>query len=282
MKKVKSKKNIMNKSNLLVLLMLCISSLSFSQVGIDNDNPKATLDVTGKPATISAADGIIAPRLTGNELKAKDNAYSIQQQGAIAYITAAASPTTTKTANVTSAGYYYYDGSLWKALLSTPVSFATIGDVKNGFQATDHDGWIKLDGRLISTLTATQQTQATNLGFGTNLPNATNAFLVQNGGVLGAVSGSNTKTLTQANLPNVTLTSSSDGNHSHTVPDTTYSQLAPFGGGGRTTWEYEAGVTRTTSANGLHSHTVPLGGSNTPLDITPRSVSVNVFVYLGN
>ena len=96
------------------------------------------------------------------------------------------------------------------------------------------------------------------------------------------MSGSNTKTLTQANLPNVTLTSSSDGNHSHTVPDTTYSMLAPFGGGGRTTWEYEAGVTRTTSTNGLHSHTVPLGGSNTPLDITPRSVSVNVFVYLGN
>ncbi|MCC5613216.1 hypothetical protein LC612_42695 [Nostoc sp. CHAB 5834] len=35
-------------------------------------------------------------------------------------------------------------------------------------------------------------------------------------------------------------------------------------------------------AAGTHTHTVPLGGSGTALDITPRSLSVNTFIYLGN
>ena len=89
--------------------------------------------------------------------------------------------------------------------------------MKSGIQTIDHEGWIKLDGRLISTLSVTQQSAATAMGVSGNLPNASNAYLVQNGGGMGAVSGANTTTLAQTNLPNVnfTGTAASAGDHAH-------------------------------------------------------------------
>jgi hypothetical protein len=55
---------------------------------------------------------------------------------------------------------------------NAPFNQFNYGDVKTGFQTADHNGWIKLDGRAKSTLSSSQQTQATSLGIGTNLPNA--------------------------------------------------------------------------------------------------------------
>jgi hypothetical protein len=177
-------------------------------------------------------------------------------------------------------------GVTWKKISgNAPMTVTNYGDVKTGFQASDHNGWIKLNGRAKSTLTTTQQAQATALGIGTNLPNATNAFLVQNGTTLGSVSGSNTKTISQANLPNInfpTATTSTNGDHSHSFTrpngDQTYNN-----GSGNTWWGGSWGSTNYTSTNGAHAHTVTVssGGSGTALDITPQSLSVNTFIYLG-
>jgi hypothetical protein len=69
--------------------------------------------VASKPNDNTKIDGLIAPRLTGDELKAKDGLYVAAQTGTIIYATAAANPTTAKTVNVTNPGYYYFDGTLW-------------------------------------------------------------------------------------------------------------------------------------------------------------------------
>ena len=98
-----------------ILSILLFPAFAFSQVGINTNAPKATLDVVGKSTDNTATDGIIAPRLSGNELKAKDALYGVNEKGALIYATAAASPTTTKTVNVTATGYYYFDGSIWQA-----------------------------------------------------------------------------------------------------------------------------------------------------------------------
>jgi len=167
-----------------------------------------------------------------------------------------------------------------------PINQYTIGDVKTGMQSADHNGWIKLDGRAKSSLSSTQQTQATLLGIGTNLPNATNAFLVQNGTTLGSLSGSNSKIIAQTNLPNInfpTATTSTNGDHSHYFNrpngDQSYSN-----GSGNTWWGGSWGSTNWTSTAGAHTHTVTVssGGSGTALDITPQSLSVTTFIYLGN
>lgn len=105
---------------LLLAATIAVSSIAYGQVGINTATPKATLDVTSTPADLTKPDGFIAPRLTGAELKAKDANYDVPQTGTIIYVTQALLPvdTTTKTANVTAVGYYYFDGSLWKTLTS--------------------------------------------------------------------------------------------------------------------------------------------------------------------
>jgi hypothetical protein len=171
---------------------------------------------------------------------------------------------------------------------NAPFNQFNYGDVKTGFQTTDHNGWIKLDGRLKSSLTSSQQAQATSLGILTILPDATNAFLVQNTASIGTVSSSNTKTILQANLPNVTLngTTGADVGHTHTIPFTTSTMNLSWGvttGGGA---GYNTAGTTTTSSSATHTHpftTSSLNGgiTQTTLDITPKSLSVNTFIYLG-
>jgi hypothetical protein len=94
---------------------------SNGNVGIATANPVATLDVVGSPTVASSLDGVIPPRVTGNQLRAKT--YTASQTGAMVYVTAADSSPTGQTINVTSTGYYYFDGSLW-VKLTTSSSFA--------------------------------------------------------------------------------------------------------------------------------------------------------------
>ncbi|WP_298115589.1 hypothetical protein [Flavobacterium sp.] len=171
----------------------------------------------------------------------------------------------------------------------TPAA-VSFGDVKTGLQTADHSGWIKLDGRLISTLTTTQQTQATALGIGTNLPNATGSVLMQNGTTLGSVSGSMNKTIAQNQLPNVTLsgTTSSNGDHNHSyVRTSNVGEIVAGGSGAVVVGQENSNVGATTGNAGTHTHTLTTSSINggvtqQTLDVTPQSLSVNTFIYLGN
>ncbi|WP_345208634.1 hypothetical protein [Chryseobacterium ginsengisoli] len=99
----------------LPLLVLC-SSLSYSQVGINNTDPKATLDITAKTTDASKPEGLIAPRLTGDQIRNKNAQYDTAQIGAIIYATTADSFPTGKTVNITAPGYYYFDGIAWQKI----------------------------------------------------------------------------------------------------------------------------------------------------------------------
>ena len=199
--------------------------------------------------------------------------------------------------------------------VATTALAATPGDVKSGFQVNDHGGWIKLNGRAVNTLTTTQQAQANLLGFTTNLPDATNVVPIQNGAAMGAVSGNMAKTIAQANLPALTLTSS--GHDAPAVTTSSFDAAAATTnaalnfsdevGIGPRTGQIAAGGTGqyyvrgdTTNVRNYnhthtvdlpahthtvdlpnHTHTVALGGSGTPLDVTPKSMSCNYFLFLG-
>jgi hypothetical protein len=73
------------KKQTLLLATLLSSAFTFAQVGVNIQTPHATLDVTGKPADASSLDGVIAPRMTGAELRAKT--YTATQTGALIYVT---------------------------------------------------------------------------------------------------------------------------------------------------------------------------------------------------
>jgi len=254
---------------------------SAGHIGIVNNKPKATLDISGNPNSVSIPDGIIAPRINRADLIAKA-AYTTAQKGAIVYITDLSGTTNAATTRITEVGYYYFDGNKWCSMNSTGFNF-TYGDIKTGVQIADHNGWVKLDGRATNTLTQSQQIQASVLGIGANLPNATNAVLIQNGNALGSISGSNERTLAQNQLPNVSLNYSRLS--SYTTDGITGSSSGTFGTTGTTSaligWSGNGRINFTSSNN---NQTSSLNGAvaQQVLDITPKSMSINTFIFLGD
>lgn len=214
-----------------------------------------------------------------------------------------------------------YDRVFYKMVAGNlPINQFNLGDVKTGIQSGDHNGWVKLDGRLKSTLTASQQLQATALGIGNNLPDATDAVLVQSSGSLGSVTGSMSRTIAQNQLPNVTptitvgnttATMQTAGAHNHSVrivPNSTggYANGYPYAfKTGMAPNEGDADITdrvlnafyANTNIIGnadAHSHIIDAHGhtatstsinggvTQQSIDITPRKLVVNTFIYLGN
>lgn len=113
-----------------ILASVLISTCLYSQVGIGTDSPKTTLHVvTTSPTNTTIADGFLAPKLTGDELKAKDNLYLDAHKGAIIYATEPISviPGSGKTVNVIQSGYYYFDGTVWVYFLKPDTTNSNRG-----------------------------------------------------------------------------------------------------------------------------------------------------------
>ena len=245
------------------VLLFFIPTTIFSQVGIGTNAPVSS----AKLEVASTTQGFLPPRMT----TAQRSSISTPASGLMVF-------------DVTTNSIWYYDGASW---INT-ASVATYGDIKTGIQTSDHNGWIKLDGRSKASLTSAQQSRATSLGIGANLPDATDAFLVQNGSSLGSVSGSNNKIIQQSNLPNVTLSGNTDvsGVHNHSLGFSNSSINAGWAVGGGSAGYLVSGAA-STSYSGVHSHTLTTssingGVSQVSLEITPRSISANMFIYLGN
>lgn len=103
------KQNPMKK--IFYFISILTSVFAFSQVGINTIAPGSTFDVS-KSTDAAVADGVLVTRMTGDELKAKDALYLANQNSALVYITAVPNPTTAKTINVKTPGFYYYDSSI--------------------------------------------------------------------------------------------------------------------------------------------------------------------------
>ena len=271
--------------NKLISLLFLISFNIYGQVGIGTDTP----DVSTILHLESSNKGLLIPKLSETE---RNNIVS-PPIGLLIYQTDEIE------------GFYSYTSSNNWSKISMYSEVNTFGDIKTGIQPDDHSGWVKLDGRPKSRLTTSQQNAASALGIGNNLPDANNAYLVQNGGNLGTVTGTNTKTISRANLPNVTLTSSSNGVHQHALPfaanssgDDVFDDV--FGSSTLTADDTEQGLELFNTSDskdaegtekhylnreeGDHNHTIDLNGNvtQTNLDITPKSLSINTFIYLGN
>ena len=168
-----------------------------------------------------------------------------------------------------------------------PKASPSPGDIRDSYTTTDHDGWYLLNGRNISTLTATANAVAISLNFTSVLPDFSGYYAkAANNESLSAVGGNASYTLTKQNMPNFAISGSTvaGGSHSHTATDRTTHGGGPIWGhatDGTVNWfDY---TTRTTSSNGAHTHTLSLNsnGSGQAFGLTPAFIAVNTFVYLG-
>ncbi|WNI36451.1 hypothetical protein [Chryseobacterium sp. SG20098] len=116
---------ILKKKNSITVIVL-FSQIVYSQsagVGINTTTPKSTFDINGKKdysglAVSTDIAGLQAPRLTRAELTNKGDAlYNTDQRGAIVYITDISGGNVIgQRSNITSVGYYYFDGSFWQKI----------------------------------------------------------------------------------------------------------------------------------------------------------------------
>ena len=187
-------------------------------------------------------------------------------------------------------------------LTAAPYALAVIGtapayfgDVKTSYQTADHAGWVLLNGREKTTLSPAQQARATALGIGANLPSDDGRVLAGTltGQTLGPTTGAGAITIAQNNLPNITLTTPSGGDHAHTNFSLTTPNIANSSAGGTlylTSSPITAGLSNLnatvsgTANGGNHTHTVSLNGgvAQVPLSVPPPAALVlNFFIYLG-
>ncbi len=151
-------------------ILLLFSLVLHAQVGINTTDPKANLDVVGNPTNTSSPDGIIPPRLTRNQLISKSTVYNVDQIGALVYVTDTSGTTNTATANVTAAGMYFFDGSVWQRIDSYAETTHTVSTSANTLTST-------VDGVTDTTsLISTVQ----NTSSGNNLNTSINGILGSN------------------------------------------------------------------------------------------------------
>lgn len=122
----------MNKRIHFFIILLSVS-FTYAQVGINTNDPKATLDVIVETQNINKPFGIIAPRITGVQLNNSNDLFGSDQNGTIVFVTSSAETTTGKSKNVTERGYYYFDSTLdngsgsntglWVALKNSPINY---------------------------------------------------------------------------------------------------------------------------------------------------------------
>ena len=270
-----------------IFYLLFTASVQSQSVGINttSPNPEAILDIC------STDKGLLLPRLL---LVTTDNAapLSAHVEGMIAYNTVTS---VVHTPVSVYEGLYYNDGVQWNQMGPNTIA---VGDLKHSLETADHKGWFLLNGRNKTTLPTVAQNNATGIGIGATLPNSADRFIKTTNGseAMQATGGSNTITLSQADLPNVTYntTTASNGSHSHSFMDshnnvktlglaTNVLPLVPLISetvGADDIWP---NTLYTTVSNGNHSHTVtvPSGGGGQSINATPKHLVTNVFIYLG-
>ena len=178
---------ITKKTLCIAIALLTVGATIYAQdarVGINNTSPNTTLDVSGQKDTsgnliTTDMTGLQAPRLTRAELSAKGDAlYGTSQTGAIIYVTdISAGNATNQRINVTSTGYYYFDGSVWQKFNNGNNNWALTGNASttagtNFIGTTDANDFVT----KTNNTERMRITSGGNVGIGTGTP-ATDALL---------------------------------------------------------------------------------------------------------
>ncbi|MGC4040275.1 MAG: hypothetical protein QM710_05695 [Flavobacterium sp.] len=102
----------------IVLLISFIAFSGYAQVGVGTTTPESTFDVVAllPTGTSSTVDGILIPRVDRQRAQSMAGITA----STLVYVNSIATGTATGTAvNISSTGFYYYDGSVWQKITTT-------------------------------------------------------------------------------------------------------------------------------------------------------------------
>lgn len=119
------------KTKNLTLCLFIMGGFANAQIGINTSTPQATFDITAKTTDGSKPEGVISPRLTGDQIKASDAVFGSAQKGTLIYSTTAVTTPSVKTINITAEGYYYFDGSIWQKMSGAGAAGTSPWDLEN-------------------------------------------------------------------------------------------------------------------------------------------------------
>ena len=204
----------MRKKLLSVVFSIAFYS-AYAQVGIGTTAPKATLDVVGNPDDVNSLDGILAPRMTGDQLADKE--YTSDQDGAMVYVTSPATSLNGQTADVTAIGLYVF-GSTQNKWLSVDQSISKWSLSGNEITASDFLGTLNAMNLPIRTNNVERFSFTTN-GQLTFLKNGSaGAIMIGEGsdGDAGDIAIGN-NTLSRGSGDNIAIGSSATANKPNTI-----------------------------------------------------------------
>ncbi|HEY4540370.1 MAG TPA: hypothetical protein VIG94_10220 [Faecalibacter sp.] len=144
-----------------------------AQVGIGTSEPKSSLHIVGQSNLSNVADGVIAPRISKQNLANKANGvYTLDHVGSVVYVdtitTVNSGPSLSQVSNIKTLGYYYFDGQRWQPIAGDTTNDAWINNETNNRVelATTSKGEAR------STNTNLYIQDAGNVGVGTQAPSA--------------------------------------------------------------------------------------------------------------
>ncbi|MBT2623635.1 FISUMP domain-containing protein [Chryseobacterium sp. ISL-6] len=117
---------------LYLLPIVLIGALFYGQVGINNVDPKSTMDIQSKTTDGSTSEGFLLPRVTGNALHAAEAAtvYGADQDATLTYVTDAPDPAnrTGQVEGMDAPGFYYFNAgsNRWVKMLASGTNTAEV------------------------------------------------------------------------------------------------------------------------------------------------------------
>lgn len=267
-------------------ILVTVFCLFNAQVGINTNDPKITLDVVGSPADTSKLDGVIAPRITGEQLRAKS--YTTSQDGAIVYVQTADTAPAGQTINVTAIGYYYFDKTLGSQGQWVKMGNGSAASAGITLTTTGTSGLATLTGTTLNipnyTYTLPIASASTlggvKIGSGINVAADGTISAAGTGGTVTSFSAGNLTPLFTTNVTNETSTPALAFTFANAPANSFFGNR---GSAAAAPAYYTAtSITADSSASGATSPLTITGGSNALVNSTGTTLAVNNTAPLWN
>lgn len=190
----------------ITVLILFISFFGYSQIGVGTTNPDATLDIIAtNPTGVSTnVDGILIPRVDRQRAQSMTGTVT----STMIYVNSIATGTAVGTAiNITSIGFYFFDGSVWQQIATSGAANWTLNgnagtvaanyvgtsdavDFKLATNGTERARILTGTGQVVINNTGTPPASDMFSAYGNLNDDAVNGYASGNGvGVYGTTSG---------------------------------------------------------------------------------------------